>query len=289
MPRPDSTVHAPYARLAAHLIALRKGVRFSQRALAAATAVSRGTVQNAESGESAPSPVVLDALLDACRAPDHAHHDAHQLRNRGRTIARGRRLHAPSAHLIHSRGALADAYEKAGAPSPTTFTRPTAGLTPVPRTTLYNIVNRSRLPATEEQLKTFLSVCRVRRSDRAHIHSAWRHLRNFPQPKPPTHRARHHIAGDETALRGAAQRRLRSTFADRTPSLGASGHRQLLSLLPDAIADEVVETGLRHVAALYAVRNGTTVNASPSDRILLLLQSQHISGPKPRDTRRAAS
>ncbi|WP_406164037.1 helix-turn-helix domain-containing protein [Streptomyces sp. NBC_00882] len=292
MPRRIGTPHTPYADLAAHLTALRKRARLSQRALAATAAVSRGTVQNAESGTSAPSPAVLDALLDACRAPDHARHDAHKLRNRGRTAARGRRFHAPSAQLIHGRGALADvladAYEKAGAPSPTSFTRPTAGLTPVPRTTLYNIVNRRRLPATEEQLETFLSVCHVRRSERAYIHNAWRHLRNFPQPKPPTHRAHPHGATDEAALRSAAQRRLRRTLADRAPGLGAPGHRQLLSVLPDAIADEVIEIGLHHVTALYAARNGTTITTSPSERILLLLQSQHTSALDARETRRAA-
>jgi transcriptional regulator with XRE-family HTH domain len=193
MPRPSGTAHLPYAALAAYLIALRKKAGFSQRDLASAAAVSRGTVQNAESGASAPSPAVLDALLDACQAPDHTRHDAHNLRNRGRTTARDRRVHAPSAKLIYGRGALAavlaDAYEKAGAPSPSVFTRPAAGLTPVPRTTLYNIINRRRLPATREQLDTFLAVCRVKRSDRVHIHSAWLHLRNFPQPKPPTHPA----------------------------------------------------------------------------------------------------
>ncbi|MGW7073092.1 helix-turn-helix domain-containing protein [Streptomyces sp. NPDC054855] len=191
MAPPSSYAHAPYAPLAAHLSALRKNARLSQRALALAAAVSRGTVQNAESGTCAPSLAVLDALLDACRAPDHARHEANQLRSQGRTAARHRDIGAPSAQYIYGRGALAavlaNAYEKAGAPSPSTFTRPTPGLTPIPRTTLYNIINRRRLPATEEQLATYLAVCRVKPSDRAHIHSAWLHDRNFPRPMPPTH------------------------------------------------------------------------------------------------------
>ncbi|MFJ1975321.1 helix-turn-helix domain-containing protein [Streptomyces sp. NPDC087903] len=139
----------------------------SQRALASAATVSRGTVQYAESGTCAPSSAVLEALLGACWAPDHARRDAHDLRNRGRTAARGRRLHAPSAKLIYGRGALAavlaDAYEQASAPSSSAFIRPATGLTPIPRTSLYNIVNRRRLPASREQLETFLAVCRVGR------------------------------------------------------------------------------------------------------------------------------
>lgn len=202
MARPSSAADAPYARLAAHLSALRKQARLSQRALALTAAVSRGTIQNAESGASAPSPAVLDALLDACQASLHARHDAHQLRNQGRTTARDRHIGAPSARYIYGRGALAavlaNAYEEAGAPSPSSLTRPAAGLTPIPRTTLYNIINRRRLPATEEQLATFLAVCRVKPSDRVHIHSAWRSLRNFPQPKPPTHRSRHTNAHERT-------------------------------------------------------------------------------------------
>ncbi|MFJ2007787.1 helix-turn-helix domain-containing protein [Streptomyces chartreusis] len=193
MPSVNRVAHAPYAPLAAHLATLRRSVRLSQRSLALAAAVSRGTIQNAESGTSAPSLPVLDAILDACRASDHARHDAHTLRDRGRTLARGRDVIAPAASLIYGRGALAavlaSVYEKAGAPSPTAFTRPPAGLTSIPRTTLYNIVNRRRLPATEEQLETFLAVCHVKRSDRTHIHHAWRSLRAFPHPKPPTHRS----------------------------------------------------------------------------------------------------
>jgi DNA-binding XRE family transcriptional regulator len=194
MPSPRRAAQVPYAPLAAHLARLRKDARLSQRALASAAAVSRGTIQNAESGTSAPSLSVLDAILDACRASDHARRDAHTLRDRGRTASRDRTVIAPGTRFIYGRGALAAVlasfYEKAGAPSPTAFTRPLAGLTPIPRTTLYNIVNRRRLPATEEQLATFLAVCRVKPSDRAHIHQAWRGFRVFPHPKPPTHRAR---------------------------------------------------------------------------------------------------
>ncbi|GAA3182911.1 hypothetical protein GCM10017688_40900 [Streptomyces ramulosus] len=123
------------------------------------------------------------------RAPDHARHEAHLLRNRGRTAARNRRIYPPSASLIDGRGALADvladAYERAGAPSPAAFTRPAAGLTPVPRTTLYNIINRRRLPAAAAQLDTFLAVCRVRPSTRVHIRHAWQRLRAFT---PPNHK-----------------------------------------------------------------------------------------------------
>ncbi|MEV8346437.1 helix-turn-helix domain-containing protein [Streptomyces niveus] len=130
MPRSvPSTACLPYARLAAHLTALRTTARLTLRGLAQAAAVSRGTVQNAESGISAPSPAVLDALLNACRAGDEDRREAHNRRSHGRAAAHGRRYRAPAPALINSRGGLADvladAYEKAGAPPPP--------LSPVPR------------------------------------------------------------------------------------------------------------------------------------------------------------
>lgn len=123
MTRTDSdTACPPYAGLAAHLTAMRTTARLTQRGLAQAAAVSRGTVQNAESGTSAPSPAVLDAFLSACRASDQDRRKAHHLRSHGRATARGRHYRAPAPALINSRGGLADvladAYEKAGAPSP---------------------------------------------------------------------------------------------------------------------------------------------------------------------------
>jgi transcriptional regulator with XRE-family HTH domain len=64
--RPRAVARPPFAYLAEHLVALRTAARMSQCGLAAAAAVSRGTVQRAESGATAPSPAVLDALVRAC-------------------------------------------------------------------------------------------------------------------------------------------------------------------------------------------------------------------------------
>ncbi|MER5197356.1 helix-turn-helix domain-containing protein [Streptomyces sp. NPDC002755] len=267
MPRTDpGTARPPYARLAAHLTSLRTTARLTQRGVAQAAAVSRGTVQNAESGTRAPSPDVLDALLNACRAGEHDRREAHYLRSHGRATARGRHYPAPAPALINSRGGLADvladAYEKAGAPSPTAFTRPATGLTRIPRTTLRNIVNRRRLPATEEQLDTFLTVCNVRRSDRAHIHAAWRRIRAWPQPTPPTHR--HRVA--------------RTTGLDH-PRVG-TGYRRLLDHLTSDEVETALAFGVAHVTADKAHRNGVTPPPSldtiaPIAHLLSVVARQH--------------
>lgn len=194
MPAPTGGARPPYTDLAAHLKALRIAARLTQRDLARAAAVSRGTVQNAETGATAPSPGVLDALLDACRADAEARRQAHRLRTHGRAATRQRdrgRPPAPAPANVRSRSDLADVlaeiYDKAGAPSPAAFTRPGPGLAPIPRTTLYNITARRRLPATEEQLDTYLTICRVRRTDHDHLHAAWQRHHDPHHPPPPTH------------------------------------------------------------------------------------------------------
>lgn len=90
MPRSRScaAVRRPYADFAEHMVALRKAARLSQRDLAAAAAVSRGTVQDVESGTRARSPALLDALVRTCRAAPESRARAHALRDRGRRAPR---------------------------------------------------------------------------------------------------------------------------------------------------------------------------------------------------------
>ncbi|MER6125352.1 helix-turn-helix transcriptional regulator [Streptomyces sp. NPDC001795] len=194
-PRPAAGPRLPFARLAEHLVALRTGARMSQRDLALAAAVSRGTVQRAESGTAAPSTAVLDALVRACGGDRAARDRALVLRNQGRTERRGRLrgLEAPAPALIHTEqdlgAALAAEYERAGAPSPGDLVRPAGGRTPIPRTTAWRIIKRKGLPADADQLQTFLDVCRVRPSAQRHYREAFQRIRaarsRRTAPPPP--------------------------------------------------------------------------------------------------------
>lgn len=193
---PASIPDDPFAALAEHLVRLRKAARLTQRALAEAASISRGTVQRAESGSAAPSPAVLDAYLRACRAsaPDQAR--ARLLRNRGRTGLRGRlpSLNAPKPTLIHTEddlgAALAAAYERAGAPSLRELSRRVPHRPPLPPTTAWRIVHRKGLPASLEQLVTFLIACGVSPAQQrlyAKAYSrftAFRGVRVTPAPRP---------------------------------------------------------------------------------------------------------
>ncbi|MGW1364997.1 helix-turn-helix domain-containing protein [Streptomyces chartreusis] len=157
----------PYARLAEHLIALRRTARLPQRALAEAAHISRGAVQRAESGTAAPSAAVLDAYLRACRASKDDQDKARLLRARGRAAQRDklREFRAPSPALVRDERdlglVLAEVYERAGAPS-LRDPRLTPGRAPLPPTTAWRVVNRKGLPASREQLFTFLIACGIR-------------------------------------------------------------------------------------------------------------------------------
>lgn len=149
----------PYALLAEYLLSLRRAARLTQRALAEAASISRGAVQRAESGTTAPSLPVLSAYVRACRSNADDLAQAKDLRNRGRAAARNRlgALNAPSPAHIRTRddltAALASVYEWGGAPSLREF-RPF-----VSATTVWRIANRKSLPANIATLVAFLNVC----------------------------------------------------------------------------------------------------------------------------------
>ncbi|MFE2267161.1 helix-turn-helix domain-containing protein [Streptomyces griseosporeus] len=157
----------PFAALAEHLIGLRRAARMPQRALADVAAISRTAVQRAESGIAAPSPSVLDAYVQACRARPEDLSRARLLRRFGRIAQRGRLrlLSAPSPALIHSADdlglALAAMYERDGAPSLRELSRRVPHRPPLPVTSMWRFVHRKGLPASSEQLVTYLMACGI--------------------------------------------------------------------------------------------------------------------------------
>ncbi|WP_019061582.1 helix-turn-helix domain-containing protein [Streptomyces prunicolor] len=193
---PRGAADRPFAHLAEHLTALRRTARLPQRTVVQAASISRGAVQRAESGTTAPTLAVLDAYVRACggRPDDLAR--ARALRARGRTAQRDRLrcLDAPNPALIHTAddlgAALAAAYERAGAPPLRDLDLP--GRAPVPPTTAWRIVNRKGLPATVRQMLTFLTACNVHPAQqRTYIdayHRITASLHTRPTP-PPAQRA----------------------------------------------------------------------------------------------------
>ncbi|MFF9496567.1 helix-turn-helix domain-containing protein [Streptomyces flaveolus] len=251
-PRPDGP-RLPFAGLAEHLTALRRAARLSRRELAAAAAVSRGTVQRAESGAAAPSTEVLDALVRACGGDQAAQGRAHVLRMRGRTEQRGRLrgLKAPAAGLVHTAqdlgAALATEYENAGAPPLSHFFRPAEGHKRIPRTTAWRIIRRQGLPANAEQLQTFLDVCRVGRTAQRQYREAFARLAaRRRRSAPPRHTVRRTPVA--VPVRGI----------NKIPQY----YRDLLDLMPEENIETVLAFGIAHFIAGQAHRNGTAPPSS---------------------------
>ncbi|MFF8931494.1 hypothetical protein ACF1AO_29985 [Streptomyces longwoodensis] len=103
--------------------------------------------------------------MRACRASEADQARARRLRTCGRTAQRDKLhdLKVPAPDFITTKRdlalALAELYERAGAPSLNN-----ARLSKLtPRTTAWRIVNRKGLPASAEQLVTFLTVCGISR------------------------------------------------------------------------------------------------------------------------------
>lgn len=189
-----------FAPLAGHLRALRSAARLTQRALADAANLSRGAVQRAESGTAPPTAAVLGAYLRACGAGPADQDKARRLHALGRTAQRGRLpgLNAPSPRLVRDARdfslVLAAAYERAGAPPLRDLDRP--GRARVPLATASRIVNRKALPASREQLITFLTVCGISTAaqrpylDAYHYVTAQRSTRPAPPRRQLTQRIR---------------------------------------------------------------------------------------------------
>ncbi|ARP73847.1 XRE family transcriptional regulator [Streptomyces pluripotens] len=247
----------PFAHLAEHLTALRRAARLPQRALADTANISRGAVQRAESGTAAPSPTVLDAYLRACGAGPASTARALLLRSRGRAAHRDklRELRAPAPAFIHDKRdlalALAEAYERAGAPS-LGDARLAPGRKPLPRTTAWRIVNRKGLPATTEQLVTFLTACGIRPAEQRPYLDAYQRITTDrgTRPTPPrTQRIARRIHRTPLAYGG--------TDTEVSYELTATT-AALARLVPARVLEEAFTTALQQYADREAHRNGTT-------------------------------
>lgn len=187
----DDAGRNPFAHLAGHLTALRDAARLTQRALADAANISRNAVQRAESGTAPPTAAVLDAYLRACGADPADHDKARRLHTLGRTAQRGklRALQAPAPAFVRDERdlglVLAAAYERAGAPPLRDFDRPDR--TRIPLATASRIVNRKALPASREQLITFLTVCGISPAAQRPYLDAYHHViaQRGTRPAPP--------------------------------------------------------------------------------------------------------
>lgn len=188
---PAAAPQRHYAHLAEHLTALRGAARLTQRTLANAANISRGAVQRAESGTAPPTAAVLDAYLRACSAGPADQDKARRLHTLGRTAQRGKLpgLQAPAPHLVRDARdfslVLAAAYERAGAPPLRDLDRP--GRARVPLATASRIVNRKALPASREQLITFLTVCGIPPAAQRPYLDAYHHVtsQRSARPAPP--------------------------------------------------------------------------------------------------------
>ncbi|MFE9679755.1 helix-turn-helix domain-containing protein [Streptomyces sp. NPDC006259] len=263
----DGTPQRPFADLAQHLTALRRAARLPQRALAEAASVSRGAVQRAESGTAAPTPAVLDAYLRACRAGEADRARARLLRTRGRTVQRDRlralKAAAPAfAHTERELGlVLAEVYERAGAPS-LSDARLTPERTPLPRTTAWRIVNRKGLPASVEQLITFLTACGISRpaAQRPYL-DAYRHViaQRGTRPVPP-HAQRTQRTQRTQLIRRIHPAPLAQGGADTGARYELTGQAAVLAQrVPPRTFEEAVTTDLFQSAGREAHRNGTAV------------------------------
>ncbi|GAA2523597.1 helix-turn-helix transcriptional regulator [Streptomyces longisporus] len=250
----------PFARLAEHLIALRRTARLTQRALAQAANISRGAVQRAESGTAAPTAAVLDAYVRACGGGPAETARARLLRKCGRTAQRDRlrTLNAPAPPLIHTEddlgAALAAAYERAGAPC-LSDARLTPGRTPLPRTTAWRIINRKGLPSTT-QLVTFLTACGIRPAEHRPYINAYQRITANRRARPTPPAARPTVIRHRIPL---------SQGGTATPTNYATKISQpfqnLLTVLSREDVDTVLSAGIAHLLEERGRRNGTPATA----------------------------
>ncbi|MFE1907398.1 helix-turn-helix domain-containing protein [Streptomyces gardneri] len=272
----DGAPQRPFAALAEHLRALRRAARLSQRGLAERAHVSRGAVQRLESGTDRTSMDVLESCLRACGAGAADQRKAHRLFVRGRTAQRGKLPELPKLEvpldLIRTKRelclALVAAYERAGAPS-LSDPRLTRGRTPVPRTTAWRIVNGKALPASTEQLITFLIACDVppvmqHKYLEGYLHVvAQRGSRRLPPGARPTTLLRPvrpvPVARGGTGFDVTPLARALTAFADSLPRIEPDALASALAPGLAVFADRVAPVG--RLVNREAQRNGAALPA----------------------------
>jgi transcriptional regulator with XRE-family HTH domain len=239
----------PFAALAEHLIGLRRAARLPQRALADVAAISRTAVQRAESGIAAPSPSVLDAYVRACRARPEDLSRARLLRRFGRIAQRGRLrfLSAPSPALIHSADdlglALAAMYERDGAPALRELSRRVPHRPPLPVTSVWRFVHRKGLPASTEQLVTYLMACGISLAEQRLYVRAYQRIvaGRGERPGPPRTRHRATARLDELAH-----------YTDKI----SPTYRSLMDRMSAVDVETALTVGVAYVYAEQSQRNG---------------------------------
>ena len=151
-----------------------------------------------------------------------------------------RSLNAPKPALIHSEddlgAALAAEYERAGAPSLRELSRRVPHRPPLPPTTAWRIVHRKGLPASLEQLVTYLTACGVSPAQQRVYAEAYnrfaavRGVRVTPAPPP---RMTH--------------------YTDKI----SPQFRNMLDFLSAEDVETALSVGVSYVASEHARRNGT--------------------------------
>ncbi|MFJ8113056.1 helix-turn-helix domain-containing protein [Streptomyces sp. NPDC096132] len=238
----------PFAALAKHLIGLRRAARLPQRALADVAAISRTAVQRAESGIAAPSPSVLDAYVRGCRASPEDLARARLLRRYGRITQRGRlrSLRAPSPALIHSADdlglALAAMYEQDGAPALREFSRRVTHRPPLPVTSVWRFVHRKGLPASTEQLVTYLMACGISPAEQRLYVRAYQRIVAGRGERPGPPRTRHRAARPDE-------------LAHYTDKISPT-YRSLMDRMSAVDVETALTVGVAYVYAEQSQRNG---------------------------------
>ncbi|MFD5836160.1 helix-turn-helix domain-containing protein [Streptomyces collinus] len=245
---PACAPERPFAALAKHLIGLRRAARLPQRALADVAAISRTAVQRAESGIAAPSLSVLDAYVQACRASPEDLSRARLLRRFGRMAQRGRLrfLSAPSPALIHSADdlglALAAMYERDGAPALRELSRRVTHRPPLPVTSVWRFVHRKGLPASTEQLVTYLMACGISPAEQRLYVRAYQRIvaGRGERPEPP--RTGHRAARPDE-------------LAHYTDKISPT-YRSLMDRMSAVDVETALTVGVAYVYAEQSQRNG---------------------------------
>jgi hypothetical protein len=171
------------------------------------------------------------------------------LRRYGRIAQRGRlrSLNAPSPALIHSADdlglALAAMYERAGAPALRELSRRVTHRPPLPVTSVWRFVHRKGLPASTEQLVTYLMACGISPAEQRLYVRAYQRIVAGRGERPGFSRARHRAAARPDEL---------AHYTDKI----SPTYRSLLDRLSAADVETALTVGAAYVYAEQSQRNG---------------------------------
>jgi len=158
-------------KLADHLRELRDDARFTNVELAEKLDVDIVTVRRAASGNSVPRRKLVEEWTQVCSGVEEAGREVgmwRQARYQDRRTRSGRpSTPLPNPDLVSSRQmlseAMAELYERAGAPSFREMEERGGQYGALPQNTARRIVQRQTLPRDEKQFRAFLTACEVPR------------------------------------------------------------------------------------------------------------------------------